>query len=132
MTGVTRIGDFSEIPGIPRISKVSVYGGLAYTSGVVGEPGFDVREQTTQVLARIDELLELANSDRSRIISAQVWLADMADFAAHNDAWDEWVDPDNLPARACVQSALLDPRLLVEIRVIAAVADDDRSRAVQQ
>jgi enamine deaminase RidA (YjgF/YER057c/UK114 family) len=127
MTEVTRIGDFSEIPGIPKISKVSVYGGLAYTSGVVGEPGSDVRGQTAQALARIDELLALAHSDRSRIISAQVWLADMADFAAHNEVWDKWVDPDNLPARACVQSALLDPRLLVEIRVIAAVAGDGQS-----
>ena len=125
MTDVIRIGDFSDIPGIPKISKVSVYGGLAYTSGVVGEPGADVREQTAQALASIDELLATANSDRSRIISAQVWLADMADFAAHNEVWDKWVDPDNLPARACVQSALLDSRL-VEIRVIAAVADDGR------
>ena len=127
MTDVTRIGDFSEMHGIPKISKVSVYAGLAYTSGVVGEPGSDVREQTAQALARIDELLAMANSDRSRIISAQVWLADMADFAAHNDVWDKWVDPGNLPARACVQSALFDPRLLVEIRVIAAVVDDGQS-----
>ena len=123
MDGIKRIGDFSGMPGLPLISKVSVYRGIAYTSGVVGEPDGDVRKQTAEVLERIDELLAMVDSDRSRIISAQVWLADMTDFGPHNEVWDAWVDPENLPARACVQSALLDPRLLVEMRVIAAVND---------
>jgi enamine deaminase RidA (YjgF/YER057c/UK114 family) len=122
---ISRIGNFSEIPGLPVISKVVVHRGLVYTSGVTGDPGHDVAAQTQQALDRVDELLGLAHSNRSRILSAQVWLADMADFSAHNVVWDRWVDPANPPARACVGAQLYQPDILVEIRVIATVEDDD-------
>ena len=122
---ISRIGNFSEIAGLPVISKVVVHRGLVYTSGVTGDPGHDVATQTQQALDRVDELLGLAHSNRSRILSAQVWLADMADFPAHNGVWDRWVDPANPPARACVGAQLYKPDILVEIRVIATVEDND-------
>jgi enamine deaminase RidA (YjgF/YER057c/UK114 family) len=122
---VRRIGDFRDVPDLPTISKVVVHNGVVYTSGVVGEPGGDITTQTAQVLERIDELLSLASSNRSLILSAQVWLSDMSDFPAHNAVWDQWVDSNNPPARACVGAQLYDPRLLVEIRVVAVTNDGD-------
>ena len=118
---ITRLGDFAADGRFPIISKVVVHHGLLYTSGVVADPGGDVTTQTRQVLERLDELLAMGGTDRTRILSAQVWLADMADFGAHNAVWDAWVDPDNPPVRACVGAQLYDPAVLVEIRVIAAV-----------
>ena len=120
---VIRHGDFRDVPGLPIISKAVVHAGLVYTSGVVGDPGGDVATQTQQVLDRIDALLGELGASRSSILTAQVWLADMADFAAHNAVWDQWVDPANPPARACVGAELYDPGVLVEIRVIAMVED---------
>jgi enamine deaminase RidA (YjgF/YER057c/UK114 family) len=80
-----------------------------------------VRAQTRQVLKRLDELLAHAGSHRSHLISAMVWLADMRDFEDHNVEWNEWVDVDNPPVRACVQARLWRPGLLVEISAVAAL-----------
>jgi enamine deaminase RidA (YjgF/YER057c/UK114 family) len=121
--GIQRLGDFEADPQFPIISKVVVHGGLVYTCGVVADPVGDITQQTRQALERVDELLHLGGSDRSRILSAQVWLADMADFAAHNAVWDAWVDSASPPVRACVGASLYDRRVLVEIRVVAAVGD---------
>ena len=130
--GIRRIGDFNDVPNLPIISKIVIHNGVIYTSGVIGDPEGDITTQTQQVLEKIDELLSFGNSNRSLILSAQVWLADMADFAAHNVVWDQWVDPKNPPARATVQAQLYDPRLLLEIRVIAVAGDGDPSNAVAQ
>ena len=105
---------------LPFIGKLAVRGDTVYTCGVTAEPGGDVRTQTREVLARIDRMLATAGSDKSKLLTAQVWLADMADFAAHNEAWNEWVDRDNPPVRACVGAPLWKPGLLVEIMVTAA------------
>jgi enamine deaminase RidA (YjgF/YER057c/UK114 family) len=121
---VRRYGRFGDVAGmhkIPVISRAVSHNGVVYTSGVVGEPGGDVRAQTRQALERLEAILGDAGSSKSSILSAQVWLADMSDFAAHNEVWDSWIDPDNAPARACVQANLYIPAVLVEIRVIAAV-----------
>jgi enamine deaminase RidA (YjgF/YER057c/UK114 family) len=80
----------------------------------------DITAQTRQVLERIDALLEQAGTNKSKLLTAQVWLSDMRFFRQHNLAWNEWVDPKNPPARACVQAELFDPGLLVEIMVTAA------------
>jgi enamine deaminase RidA (YjgF/YER057c/UK114 family) len=112
-----------SIPGIPLISWAVVHGGIAYISGVTANPGKlgDVKDQTHQITARIDALLEKAGTDKSKLLSAQVWLTDMRLFADHNDAWNEWVDPKNPPARACLLSPQLwRPGMLVEIMVTAA------------
>jgi enamine deaminase RidA (YjgF/YER057c/UK114 family) len=83
-------------------------------------PTGDVKFQTRRVLERIDQLLAEAGTDKSRLLTAQVWLADMSLFADHTDAWNEWVDAEHPPVRACVQAALTHPDLLVEIMVTAA------------
>jgi enamine deaminase RidA (YjgF/YER057c/UK114 family) len=123
-TGIFRYGNYRDIPGIPIISQAVVHDGLVYTTGITGDPGGDVTTQTRQALERIDHLLGAVGATRSSILSAQVWLADMADFADHNSVWDEWVDRGNPPVRACVGAQLYDPQVLVEIRVIAVASQE--------
>ena len=108
----------------PRMSQAVVHAGVVYLAGQVAQraPGASVADQTTDILARIDELLAAAGSDKSKLLSATIWLADMAAFAEMNAVWDAWVEPANAPARACVQSpALAAPQFTVEIMVNAAV-----------
>ncbi|MBS0566436.1 MAG: RidA family protein, partial [Proteobacteria bacterium] len=81
----------------------------------------DIEGQTREVLAAIDALLAQAGSDKTRILRAQIFLADIADFAGMNRAWDAWVVPDNAPARATVEAKLAKPQWKVEIVVTAAV-----------
>ena len=121
LPAIQRFESTPAIPGIPLISWAVAHGDVVQISGITGNPGGDVAQQTRQVLARIDELLAKANTDKTRLISAIVWLTDMSLFAAHNNAWNEWVDPKNPPARACLLSPQLwRPGLLVEIMAIAA------------
>ncbi|NVP55049.1 RidA family protein [Mycoplana rhizolycopersici] len=105
-----------------RMSGAVVHNGTIYLAGQVGEPGADVTTQTKQVLAEIDRLLALAGSDKTRILSAQIWLADMADFQKMNAVWDAWVPQGNAPARATGESKLAGPEYLVEIIITAAQA----------
>ena len=104
----------------PRMSMGVVHNGIVYLAGQVGKPGDSVTAQTTEVLAQIDRLLAECGSDKTRILSAQVWLADMADFAQMNAVWDGWVAPGHAPARATGESALATPDYKVEIIVVAA------------
>ncbi|MFC3568280.1 RidA family protein [Paracoccus sp. TOH] len=113
----------SEIKRIetgPRMSQAVVHNGTVYLAGQVGKPGESVTEQTRAVLAQIDRLLAECGSDKTRILSAQVWLADMADFAEMNAVWDGWVAAGHAPARATGESALATPDYKVEIIVVAA------------
>ena len=103
-----------------RMSQAVVHGGVAYLAGQVGAPGESVAEQTRAVLAQIDRLLAEAGSDKSRILSATIWLADIAGFAEMNSVWDALVDPANSPARATGESKLAAPEYVVEIIVTAA------------
>jgi len=80
-----------------------------------------IKAQTRQVLQRVDELLQEAGTDRSRLLSAQVWLADMRQFEDHNAVWNEWVDPSNPPVRACLTTQFWRPGMLVEVMVTAAL-----------
>ena len=77
-----------------------------YISGVTADPGGDLTTQTQQVLERIDAALQKAGTDKSKLLTAQVWLADMRLFEAHNAVWNAWVDPQNPPVRACVGADL--------------------------
>ena len=104
----------------PRMSEAVIHGDTVYLAGQVGEPGDDIIAQTTTVLSEIDRLLALAGSDKSRILMATIWLADIADFAAMNSVWDAWVDKANPPARATSEAKLAAPDYLVEIIIIAA------------
>lgn len=103
-----------------RMSEAVVYNGLIWLAGQVGAPGESVTEQTRAVLANIDRLLAAAGSDKTRILSTQIWLADIADFAEMNAVWDAWVPAGNCPARATGEAKLAAPDYRVEIIVTAA------------
>jgi enamine deaminase RidA (YjgF/YER057c/UK114 family) len=105
-----------------RMSKAVVHGNTVYLAGIVAEApkGKNIAEQTKSVLAQIDGLLAKAGSDKSKLLSANIWIADMANFAAMNAVWDAWVVPGNTPARATVEAKLAAPDYQVEIMVVAA------------
>ncbi|MGM9491772.1 RidA family protein [Ideonella sp. YS5] len=106
----------------PRMCEMSVHNGVAYLAGQIAEDASqDIGGQTRQVLAAIDALLARAGSDKSKILRAQIFLADLADFAGMNAVWESWVVPGHTPARATVQAALAKPEWKVEIVVTAAV-----------
>ncbi|MTI18871.1 RidA family protein [Rhodobacteraceae bacterium RKSG542] len=103
-----------------RMSKIVKHNGVAYICGQVGNRGDSIEEQTAETLRRVDALLEQAGSDRTRMLQAIVWLADMADFEAMNGVWDAWVPEGCAPARACGEAKLASPELLVEVIITAA------------
>lgn len=106
----------------PRISQVAIHNGVAYLAGQIpSDMSADVRGQTTQILNAIDALLVRASSDKTQILRAEIFLADIADFAEMNAAWDEWVPAGHAPPRATVESRLAMPEIKVEIVVTAAV-----------
>lgn len=105
----------------PRMSKAVVHGDTVYLAGIVADDNTkDTADQTRQILAEIDRLLALAGSEKAKILKANIWLADMADFAAMNAQWDAWVPQGNTPARATVEAKLATPAYKVEIMVVAA------------
>ena len=105
-----------------RMNQMTAYNGLIFTAGQVAEEnaGKSVAEQTTEILRTIDGLLAEAGSDKSRILSANIYLTDMASFAEMNSVWEAWVARDAMPARATVEARLTGPEYAVEISVIAA------------
>lgn len=106
-----------------RMSEAVVHNGVAYLAGQIPEDATqDIEGQTRQVLAEIDALLAKVGSDKSRLLRAEIFLRDMAEFAGMNRAWDAWVLPGQAPARATVQAHLADAAWKVEIVVTAAVA----------
>ena len=107
-------------PG-PRMSQAVVHGDRVYLAGQVGAPGKSVADQTKDVLASIDRLLKLAGTDKSKLLTAQIFLPDMADFAGMNKAWEAWVVPGQTPARATIEARLANPAYKVEIMCVAAL-----------
>jgi enamine deaminase RidA (YjgF/YER057c/UK114 family) len=104
-----------------RMSEAVVHNGTVYMAGqVADDPKSDVVNQTRQVLASIDRILAEAGSDKTQILQAQIFLANIGDFAAMNSVWDGWVPQGHTPARATIEAALATPEYLVEIKVIAA------------
>jgi enamine deaminase RidA (YjgF/YER057c/UK114 family) len=107
-------------PG-PRMSEMVIHNETVYLAGQIADDGStDVESQTRDVLRQIDALLAEAGTDKSKLLTATIYLADIATFAAMNKAWDAWVDPANAPARATVEARLAAPEYLVEIQVVAA------------
>ena len=106
----------------PRMSQVVVHNDTVYTAGQVAldAPGKSVKEQTQNILNRIDSLLEKTGTDKSKVISATIWLTDMLTFNEMNEVWDAWVVEGATPVRAAVESKLAAPQFTVEIAVIAA------------
>lgn len=105
-----------------RYSKVVEHNGILYIAGqVCNDPSGDIKQQTTETLDKIDAILEKYGSDRKHLLTATVYVKDMALFKDMNSVWDSWVIPDNEPTRACVEAKLASPSLLVEIVCSAAV-----------
>ena len=106
----------------PRMSQVVVHGNTVYLAGVVARnnSGKSVTEQTKEILSTIDGYLAKAGTDKSKLLSANIWVTDMADFNEMNAVWDGWVSPGNTPARATVQAKLAAAGYKVEIMVVAA------------
>ena len=106
-----------------RASQSVIHNGIAYLSGQVpADADAGIQDQTQSTLDRIDAILQDIGSSRENIISATVYLRDIANhFALMNEVWNNWVPTGHAPARACVQAELARPALLVEISIIAAV-----------
>jgi enamine deaminase RidA (YjgF/YER057c/UK114 family) len=106
-------------PG-PRFCKAVVANGIVTTAGITaGDTSGDTSAQTADILAQIDALLAEAGSSKANLLTASIWLRDIAHFGQMNAVWDKWVDMNNLPVRATVEARLATPELLVEIQVTA-------------
>ena len=106
----------------PRMSQAVVHGNTVDLAGqVADDPSVDVAGQTRQILASIDKLLAAAGSDKTRILSTTIYLANIGTFAQMNSEWDAWVPRGHTPARATVEAKLAAPQYKVEIQVIAAL-----------
>ena len=105
-----------------RMSQAVVHGNMVFLAGqvAVDKPGASVAEQTRNILERIDALLKEAGTDKTRLLSANIWLADIARFDEMNGVWDAWVAVGCAPPRATVEAKLASPQYTVEIAVIAA------------
>ena len=112
----------SRIDPNPRMSRALIHQGIAYLSGQVpGDTDGDITAQTESMLQRVEQLLLEAGSDKSRMLSATIYLRHAEDFAAMNAVWDAWTVPGQAPTRTCVVAALPRQELLVEVTVTAAV-----------
>ena len=107
-------------PG-PRMSAAVVHGNTVYLAGQVSGDSDTMKGQTEQVLKKIDGLLASAGTNKSKLLSATIYITDMRLFNDMNAVWDAWVDPQNTPARATVQAALANPKLMVEISIVAGI-----------
>jgi enamine deaminase RidA (YjgF/YER057c/UK114 family) len=106
-----------------NLSGAVIHGGLVYLAGQVAEEPISpsVYEQTKNILKQIDALLKEAGTDKTKILKANIWISDMSTFGEMNKAWGEWVAKGNAPARATVESKLVDPKWKVEIMLTAAL-----------
>ncbi|SEH66505.1 Enamine deaminase RidA, house cleaning of reactive enamine intermediates, YjgF/YER057c/UK114 family [Rheinheimera pacifica] len=104
-----------------RYSEAVIVNSLIFCAGMVpSTTSSNATLQTEDVLAQIDALLAQCGSDKTKLVDATIYLADMADYAAMNLAWDNWVAPGQAPARATVEAKLADPGWKIEIKIIAA------------
>ena len=116
------MSDITRIATDARRSRAVVYNGMVFVGGQTADDRKqDIRGQTRQTLAKIEKFLAEAGTDKSRLLTAQIWIKDLErDFAGMNEVWDAWAPEGHAPARATVESRLAAPDLLVEITVIAA------------
>lgn len=112
--------DTTQPPG-PRMSRAVIHDDRVFLAGLTAsDSSQDIQGQTRQVLEKIDHYLKEAGTDKSKLLTANLWIKDMALFSQMNAVWNEWVDPQNPPCRACVRADLARPEVLVEIMVTAA------------
>jgi enamine deaminase RidA (YjgF/YER057c/UK114 family) len=106
----------------PRMSQAVIHNGVVYLAGQVADEakGASVKEQTKNILERIDKLLAAAGTDKTKLLSVTIWLSDMRSFEDMNSVWDKWVPAGATPARATVEAKLATPAYAVEIGVVAA------------
>jgi len=114
------MSDIKRIGVGARMSEAVAYNGVVWLAGQVGE-GATVAEQTRDCLAQVDRILAEAGTDKTRVLSTQIWLADISTFAEMNAVWDTWVPAGHTPARATGEAKLAAPKYLVEIIVTAAL-----------
>lgn len=113
--------DIQRLHPAARFSDGTIHGSVVYLAGqVCDDASADIGGQTRQVLASIDRLLAEAGSDKTRILMAQIFLADIGDYAGMNEAWDAWVAPGAAPSRATVEARLARPEWRIEVVVTAA------------
>lgn len=106
-----------------RLSEIAIHNGCVYLAGQIAEnTSLDIVGQTREVLGFVDRLLAEAGSDKTRILSCQIFISSMANFPGMNEVWDAWVVPGHTPPRATVEAKLANPACLVEIVVTAALA----------
>ena len=112
--------DVGQGPG-PRMSRAVIHDNRVFLAGLTAsDTSQDIQSQTKQILDKIDDYLKQAGTSKSNLLTANLWIKDMAMFSAMNEIWNAWVDPANPPARACVQANMARPEVLVEIMVTAA------------
>lgn len=110
-----------RIERLKRTSMVSIHNGIAYVAGMCGNKGDSIQEQTRVTLEKVDRWLKEAGTDKSKILRATVWISDQAHFAAMNEVWEQWVDPENQPSRAAGVVPPAAEGYDVEIIVTAAI-----------
>jgi len=112
--------DVGQGPG-PRMSRAVIHDNRVFLAGLTAsDTSQDIQSQTKQILDKIDDYLKQAGTSKSNLLTANLWIKDMAMFSAMNEIWNAWVDPSNPPARACVKAEMARPEVLVEIMVTAA------------
>ena len=115
------MSDIKRIGTGARMSEAVCYNGIVWVAGQVGKPGGSVAQQTADCLAEVDRILADAGTDKTRILSTQIWLADIKTFGEMNAVWDTWVPAGNTPARATGEAKLATPDYKVEVIVTAAL-----------
>ena len=106
-----------------RMSSAVVHGDTVYLAGLTADDAkADVKGQTAQILAKIDKFLAEAGTDKSKVLSANIWLTDISTWSQMNEVWDAWVPAGHTPPRATVQAQLANPAYKIEVVVVAAVA----------
>ena len=112
--------DVTQPPG-PRMSRAVIHDNRVFLAGLTAsDTSQGIQGQTKQILDKIDDYLKQAGTSKSNLLTANLWIKDMAMFSAMNEIWNAWVDPANPPARACVKAEMARPEVLVEIMVTAA------------
>lgn len=105
----------------PRWSQLVEHGDMVYLSGIIAETwDADIEQQSQEMFSQVDALLAKAGTEKSKILTMTFWIKDLDDYAGFNAVYDNWVDKDNLPARATVKADLVDPRLRIEVMTVAA------------
>lgn len=116
MSTTTRIGTED-----PRMSKIVIHNNIVYIGGQTDGTTSNIKTQTANVLKKVDDLLAQANTDKSKLLTASIWLKDInSDFKDMNEMWNSWVDPNNKPVRATVEANMAREQLLIEVQVTAA------------